>query len=121
MKRLFSFLAILAIISVSNCSEIPENNDPVLGIWSNTEAISESDETPVAEEWIFNDVYLGRYHRYSKNEIVVQTDFRWEVEDGVYTITYHLEEMLQVNVLLKQSTASDQLELQNGEVFAVRQ
>ncbi len=124
MKRLFSLLALIAIISVSNCSEIPENNDPVLGTWLNTTlAVAEDSKTQNTgewEEWIFNDVYLGRYHRYSDNQIVLQTDFRWEVVNGVYSLQYSEEELTDVQVILSQSAENEQLELQNGEVFATR-
>jgi len=90
MKKLFSFLAIIGIILASNCSRIPENNDPVIGIWSNTEVAftSQTEKNTNRQEWIFNDAYLGRYHSYINGQIDVLTDFQWEEEDGVYTISY---------------------------------
>ena len=113
-------LAILGFIAVSNCSRVPENNDPVLGIWVKTEptndGLAKNASAPISEEWIFNDVYLGRYHRYSNNEIVFYTDFRWEVIDNVYTISYSVEDMTSVQVSLK----SELLELENGAIFAIR-
>lgn len=113
-------LAIVGFIAVSNCSRIPENNDPVLGIWVKAEFLdtdaSRNNTTPTSEEWIFNDVYLGRYHRYSDDEIVFYTDFRWDVIDGVYTISYSEEEIPAVQVSLK----DELLELENGDVFATR-
>lgn len=124
MKRLFSFLAIIAIIGASNCSRIPDNNDPVLGIWSNTLTTLENakDQNGVErEEWIFNDVYLGRYHRYVGNSIVIETDFSWEVTDGAYTISYAIPELSSVEVVMTQSEENDLLELPSGEVFATRQ
>jgi hypothetical protein len=124
MKRFFSMLAIVGFIAVSNCSRIPENNDPVLGVWVRTELIDDATarETaaPISEEWIFNDVYLGRYHRYSDKEIVFYTDFKWEVVDDVYTITYSQGEMSEVQVSLKLSEENEMLELVNGAVFATR-
>jgi len=124
MKRFFSMLAIVGFFAVSNCSRIPENNDPVLGIWVRTELVNEDtnkDDTPsVREEWIFNDVYLGRYHRYSNNEIVFYTDFQWEVVDEVYTISYSHGEMPEVEFSLRLSEENEMLELENGAVFAIR-
>ncbi|MEO0570339.1 MAG: hypothetical protein AAF039_01455 [Bacteroidota bacterium] len=120
MKRFFSMLAIAGFIAVSNCSRIPENNDPVLGIWVKAELLdgdaSKNTAIPISEEWIFNDVFLGRYHRYSDNEVVFYTDFRWEVVDDVYTISYSGEDIPQVQVSLK----NELLELENGDVFATR-
>ena len=120
MKRFFSMLAIAGFIAVSNCSRIPENDDPVLGIWVKAELLDEDASrntvAPIGEEWIFNDVYLGRYHRYSENEVVFYTDFQWEVVDDVYTISYSVENMPPVEVSLK----NELLELENGDIFATR-
>lgn len=113
-------LAVLGFIAVSNCSQVPENNDPVLGTWVKIESsndVSAKNETSrISEEWIFNDVYLGRYHRYSNGEIVFHTDFRWEVGDDIYTISYSIEDMSSVQVSLK----NELLELESGDVFAIR-
>ena len=120
MKRFFSMLAIIGFIAVSNCSRIPENNDPVLGIWVKAalldENTSRNSDTSINEEWIFNDVYLGRYHRYSDNEIVFHTDFQWEVVNGIYTISYSEEDLPSVQVSIK----NELLEFENGDVFATR-
>jgi len=118
-------LAIVGFIAVSNCSQIPENNDPVLGTWvrtetQNTDGASKSDSDPISEEWIFNDVYLGRYQQYSNTDIIYYTDFEWEVIDDVYTITYLGEEIPEVRVSLQQSSDEEVLELENGDVFATR-
>ncbi len=90
MKKMYSFLAIVAILLVSNCSEIPENNDPVIGIWSHEEVqyTGKSSETHVRTEWIFNDAYLGRHHRYQNDELEVITDFSWKTVNGDYIISY---------------------------------
>jgi hypothetical protein len=124
MKRFFSMLAIVGFIAVSNCSRIPENNDPVLGIWVRSELVNEDaakdDTSFIREEWIFNDVYLGRYHRYSNNEIIFYTDFQWEVVDEVYTISYSQGEMPEVQVSLRLSEENEMLELENGAIFAIR-
>ena len=91
MKKILSFFTILAIILVSNCSRIEENNDPVIGIWSNANTQTNSINKKVTtnkQEWIFNDAYLGRYHDLQNDRVIMKTDFRWSQKDGVYTITY---------------------------------
>ena len=105
-------MAIVAIISVSNCSRIPENNDPVIGIWFRLDVneVNASSSESVRQEWIFNDVYLGRYHRYENNTLVFKTDFNWEVQDGIYTINYPGTEMASRTVSRKDHS--------NGEVLA---
>ena len=116
--------AIVGFIAVSNCSRIPENNDPVLGIWIKAELIQEdasrNNTTPISEEWIFNDVYLGRYQRYSGDEITFYTDFRWEVVNDIYTISYAEDDLPEVKVSLKQAGGEEQLKFENGDVFATR-
>ncbi|NNE77770.1 MAG: hypothetical protein HKN31_11940, partial [Pricia sp.] len=91
MKRLFSLLAIIGIVLASNCSRIPENNDAVIGIWSDVEVKSASltaKQQTIRQEWIFNDAYLGRYHHKSNGSITFKTDFKWSKEDEVYLISY---------------------------------
>jgi len=123
MKRFFSMLAIIGIIAVSNCTQVPENNDPVLGTWIRAELnddAAKTENSQIREEWIFNDVYLGRYHRYSDKDIAFYTDFSWEVIDGVYTISYSKGDMEEVTVSLNHNDNLEALQLQNGSVFAVR-
>ncbi len=123
MKRFVSFVAIVAIIFASNCSRIPENNDPVIGIWAKT-VLDESNPTQkqsVRQEWIFNDAYLGRYHRYEGNVLSFKTDFKWEQEDGVYTIAYPGTDMASVHVLMKEATDGVTLEDEKGNVLAKRE
>lgn len=123
MKKLFSFLAIVAIIFASNCSRIPENNDPVIGIWSNTEVLlgSETAKQVIRQEWIFNDVYLGRYHRYHGSNLEVVTDFNWKQEDGIYTIGYPGTDMPDDRVSMKNSDEGERLEDAQGNVLAHRE
>ena len=84
-----SLLVLLIVCSVGSCSEIPENTDPVIGIWAQTQAPKDSRVKHMErEEWIFNDVYLGRYNRYQGDELVVESDFQWEAHADVYTIQY---------------------------------
>ena len=123
MKKLFSLLSIIGIIAMSNCSRIPENNDPILGIWSKTESASlegKGTET-TREEWIFNDVYLGRYQSYSNSKLVFYTDFKWSVENGTYTIIYGDPQVTDVKVSLMEAQNPEILALGNGAVFATRE
>lgn len=123
MKKLFSFLAIIGIILASNCSRIPENNDPVIGIWSNVEAkaVSATSKT-IRQEWIFNDAYLGRYHDYNTNNIDVVTDFKWEEEDGIYTISYPgLENKLNDVVTMIEFENNTILKASDGQTLATRE
>ena len=104
MKKIGSLLAILAIIFISNCTRVPENNDPVIGIWSDTElaaATKTTKQRTIRQEWIFNDAYLGRYHEKQDGEIVFKTDFRWNNTDNTYHITYPGTEMEAEQVLMR--------------------
>nr|WP_298999830.1 hypothetical protein [uncultured Allomuricauda sp.] len=122
MKKLFSLLLIVLIIAVSNCTDIPENNDPILGIWARTATLSEDSKSQnLKEEWIFNDVYLGRYQRYSNNTLTFYTDFKWSNENGVYTITYSGTDIEEVTVNLEESNQPEILALEDGAVFATRE
>ncbi len=119
MKKLLCLLAIIAIISASNCSRIPENNDPIIGIWTHEELNTENQS--VREEWIFNDVFLGRYHLYSNNELEVKTDFSWSAEKGTYTISYPGTDMLNDVVSMKVVESVEMLEDSQGNVLAQRE
>lgn len=124
MKKLFSFLAIIGIILVSNCSRIPENNDPVIGIWSNQEvkAQSQTSKTTIRTEWIFNDAYLGRYHSYRNGKRDALTDFKWTEEDGVYTISYPgIENKLNDVVTMTESENGTILKATDGHTLATRE
>ncbi|WP_350291122.1 hypothetical protein [uncultured Croceitalea sp.] len=123
MKKFFSLLAILVIIAVSNCSEIPENNDPILGIWSKSEILSidGKNENEVREEWIFNDAYLGRYHSYTNDDLEFYTDFSWSLENETYTIIYTGTDIPNAEVNLEEAVKPEQLELENGNIFALRE
>ncbi|MGI9548330.1 MAG: hypothetical protein ACR2MM_13880 [Flavobacteriaceae bacterium] len=119
MKKLLCLLAIISIVSASNCSRIPENNDPIIGIWSKVELSTENDA--VRQEWIFNDVYLGRYHSYNNNTLEVKTDFSWSEDKGVYTISYPGTEMPEDVVSMKVEQSIEFLEDQQGKVLAERE
>lgn len=124
MKKLFSLLSIISIIAISNCSSIPENDNPILGTWVKNSL--NSDETTnksstTREEWIFNDVYLGRYQTYTNSNLTYYTDFRWSEEDGKYSITFGDEQVTDVIVSLQESNDPEILALENGSVFATRE
>lgn len=123
MKKLFSLLSIIGIIAISNCSRIPENNDPILGIWAKMESSTtegKGTET-IRQEWIFNDVYLGRYQTYSNSKLTFYTDFKWSVENGTYTIIYGDPQVTDITVSLKHTNDPEILTLDNGSVFATRE
>lgn len=124
MKKLFSFLAIIGIILASNCSRIPDNNDPVIGIWSNLEVDTQSQtsKTTIRTEWIFNDAYLGRYHSYKNGQREALTDFKWTEEDGIYTISYPgIESKLNDVVTMIETEKGTILEAVDGQVLAIRE
>lgn len=124
MKKLFSFLAIIGIILASNCSRIPENNDPVIGIWSNVvvKSVSQTQKSTNRQEWIFNDAYLGRFHNYNNGKIDVLTDFKWEEEDGVYTISYPgLDNKLNDVVTMIEADNGTILKAIDGHTMATRE
>ncbi|WP_422348766.1 hypothetical protein [Flagellimonas sp.] len=123
MKKFFSLLAIASIVAVSNCTSIPENNDPILGIWVRDDANGDENKngSTSREEWIFNDVYLGRYQSYSNSSLTFYTDFKWSEENGKYTITYSDEQVTDVIVSLEETSNPEILALENGSVFATRE
>ena len=124
VKKLFSLLAIIGIILVSNCTRIPENNNPVIGIWSDVQ-ISEASKTAkqqsLRQEWIFNDAYLGRYHEKANGSITFKTDFRWTYENEVYTITYPGTDMEEKIVSMQSDDTSEMLADADGNIMATRE
>ena len=119
LKKLLCLLAIVGIVSASNCSRIPENDDPIIGIWTKVEVNAENET--IRQEWIFNDVYLGRYHLYSNNQLEVKTDFGWSAKEGLYTISYPGLEKLNDIVSMKTAQSVDVLEDIQGNVLAQRE
>lgn len=89
-KKLLSLVAICAIIFLANCSRIEQNNDPIIGLWSQSKIITTENtaKQSIRKEWIFNDVYLGRYHEIEGNTITLKTDFNWSKQDDIYIIEY---------------------------------
>ncbi|PIB30525.1 hypothetical protein [Maribacter sp. 4G9] len=124
MKKFLSLMAICAIIFSANCSRIEQNNDPIIGIWSQseTEISNSSSKGTLRKEWIFNDVYLGRYHEINGNDITLQTDFKWYREGDIYTIEYRGLENVPVDRLkIIESDQGTILEKINGEYVAIRE
>ncbi|WP_372945542.1 hypothetical protein [Muriicola sp.] len=123
MKKLFSLLAIVTVISMSSCTEIPENNDPIIGIWSKVNFVTdqEAGRYTSKQEWIFNDVYLGRYHSYEGSQLEVKTDFSWTEDNGVYTISYPGTDMPEQRVSMKTSEEGTVLEDTQGNILALRE
>jgi len=123
MKKLFSFLAIIAIIFASNCSRIPENNDPVIGIWSRVEVETTSTtKLTVRREWIFNDAYLGRFHRIENGSVKIKSDFKWSLNsDDTYTISYPGLDRADDIVNFKNSDEKFLLERVDGFMLASRE
>lgn len=124
MKKLLSFMAIVAIVFSSNCSRIEQNDDPIIGIWveavANTTSSASKSNTRV--EWIFNDVYLGRYHEISEGEIILQTDFKWSRKDDTYTIEYRgLENKSNDIVTIENTTNGTLLQQKDGNMLAIRE
>ncbi|MFT0716060.1 hypothetical protein [Flagellimonas lutimaris] len=123
MKKLFSLLSIVGIIAISNCTRVPDNHDPILGIWAKTESFSLEGKSAntTREEWIFNDVYLGRYQRYSNSELIFYTDFKWSQENGSYSLIYGDPQVTDITVSLEKAKEPEVLTLDNGSVFATRE
>jgi len=96
MKKLLSLLAIIGIVLASNCSRIPENNDPIIGVWQKADrtVISDTEKETSFRVWTFNDAYLGRYNLQLNQKETVKTDFTWVEEDDKYTISYPGTELL---------------------------
>lgn len=89
MRGIFTLFVVLILVMTSSCTEIPENDDPVIGIWAQLQSPKDQSAKYMGrEEWIFNDVYLGRYHFYEGSELKLESDFQWEAHGGVYTIKY---------------------------------
>ncbi len=122
MKKFFSLLGIISLIVICNCSRIPENDDPILGIWAQTDiTTTEGKQTTQREEWIFNDAYLGRYHSFNNEKLEFYTDFSWTIENDIYTIQYRGADIPEAKVKLIKVDYPEILQLENGALFATRE
>ncbi|GMN10130.1 hypothetical protein MTsPCn9_14550 [Croceitalea sp. MTPC9] len=89
-----TFMIVLSFL-IFSCSEVETAEDPILGIWMNelqSELLIEG-ETVTEQEWIFNDLYKGRFHGYRNGEVVYEMDYNWSNDNGVYTLTYNAGEL----------------------------
>jgi len=122
MKKLFSLLAIIGIILASNCSRIPENNDPIIGVWQMVDrnVISETEKETTFETWTFNDAYLGRYNQLFNQVEAVKTDFQWIEENNQYTLTYPGTNLVDQVVKLVKTEKGEVLQTLDGNVIALR-
>ncbi|MDP5062756.1 hypothetical protein [Maribacter sp. IgM3_T14_3] len=123
-KKFLSLLAICAIVFLANCSRIEQNTDPIIGIWSqsNTITTENSAKQTVRKEWIFNDVFLGRYHEIDGNTITLKTDFNWSKQDDIYTVEYKGLEGKPNNVITIKATEDGfYLLKKDGETLAIRE
>ncbi|MDX1333049.1 MAG: hypothetical protein R3252_08475 [Robiginitalea sp.] len=122
MRRLSTLFFIVVMTALSSCSEVPENNDPVIGIWGQTQAPEDTSAKHMERvEWIFNDAFLGRYHVYQGDELVVQTDFQWNQRGGVYTIQYPGLKKVEDVVKIKENQEGVMLVDLGGNVLAFRE
>ncbi|MFS4466325.1 hypothetical protein [Maribacter sp. 2210JD10-5] len=118
------FLQCLVVcVLVVSCSKIEENNDAVIGIWKNEVKTATNTNKLVidTEEWIFNDVYLGRFHGYKDGEVSFLNDFTWTLEDNVYTISYTGTDFPDEYVIMEKTENGTILKKVSGELFAKRQ
>lgn len=117
MKPIF-FVIALIVLSVS-CSKIEIAEDPVLGIWKQelqTTITAEGVEIK-AQEWIFNDLFKGRFHGYVEEEIVYEMDYHWTIENGVYTLSYNGGDLPNITFRM----VGNQLIDMQGNVIALKQ
>ncbi|GGD76024.1 hypothetical protein [Maribacter cobaltidurans] len=121
MKSLFSSLLLLLLLV--SCSKIEENNDPVIGIWKNDvkSAMNNNKMVIDKEEWIFNDVYLGRFHGYRNDEVTYLTDFKWTIDGNIYTISYPGTDFPEDRVQMIEEDSITYLTYLSGKPFAIRQ
>ncbi|WP_047246797.1 lipocalin family protein [Maribacter thermophilus] len=121
MRTLFN--GVLLFILISSCSKIEPNDDPVIGIWEhNVKAATNINKMVVdKEEWIFNDVYLGRFHGYNNGEITYLTDFKWTVEGNIYTISYPGTDFPDDQAILIENEEGTHLQRLTGDTLAIKQ
>ena len=123
-KKFLSLLAICAIVFLANCSRIEQNTDPIIGIWSQSDltVTESSSKQTIRKEWIFNDVYLGRYHEIEGSTITLKTDFNWSKQDDVYTVEYKGLEGKPNNIItIKSSEEIVYLQKKDGATLAIRE
>ena len=123
MKKLLSLLAIFGIILASNCSRIPENNDPIIGVWQKADQkeISDTEMESIFSIWTFNDAYLGRYNLTLNEKTAIKTDFSWVAEDdNTYTLSYPGTDLANQSVTLEFIDNQEVLQNIKGQIIAYR-
>jgi hypothetical protein len=111
-------------VFLANCSRIEQNTDPIIGIWSQSDltVTESSSKQTIRKEWIFNDVYLGRYHEIEGSTITLKTDFNWSKQDDVYTVEYKGLEGKPNNIItIKSSEENVYLQKKDGATLAIRE
>lgn len=113
----------LLLILITSCSKIEENNDPIIGIWKHTVKTATNTNKMVIdnEEWIFNDVYLGRFHGYKDGQVVFLTDFKWTVDNGTYIVSYPGTDFPNDLVEMKETEEGILLIRAEGKIFAQKE
>ena len=117
-------MAICAIVFLANCSRIEQNNDPIIGIWSQSKIITSenSSKQTIRKEWIFNDVYLGRYHEINGTTITLKTDFNWSKQGDIYTVEYRgLEDKPNNYITIQNLDDNFFLKNTDGATMAIRE
>lgn len=105
---------------MASCSKIEINDDPIIGIWKKEVKMATNSNNLVidTEEWIFNDVYLGRFNGYKNNEVQFLTDFRWTLKNNVYTISYPGTDFPDDYVTIQEDENGIKLVKEQGKLFA---
>ena len=120
MKRRLWLYATSAVLLLINCSEVPENHDPILGIWTN-ELSETTSKNSDKQEWIFNDAYLGRFTIYNQEAINFETDFKWEItKDNAYLISYPATDIPAIKVTLNTLENGQSALLDIKQIVAIR-
>jgi len=111
------------MVLATSCSKIEENNDPIIGIWKHAVKTATNTNKMVVdnEEWIFNDVYLGRFHGYKDGQVVYLTDFKWSVNGDNYIVSYPGTDFPDDYVEMKQTDEGIILMRTEGQIFAQKQ
>jgi hypothetical protein len=101
-----------------SCSEVETADDPILGIWMNQlqSTIIIEGENVDEQEWIFNDLYKGRFHGYKYGQVVYEMDYNWTNENGTYTLTYNAGELNAITFIMEDEI----LRAVEGQVVAFR-
>ena len=83
-------LVLINLLVFFSCSKIVVSDDPILGVWCIEFEVQKSIDTITLDkrEWIFNDAFLGRYHYYENEQILIANDFIWSFDNDRYTVKY---------------------------------